>query len=82
VAEDQATEDVPSRSGSPARKCLTPWSPINIQARAERVARYLAAAGTSADVAGADGPAGKSQVIDLDLFRGAWQPVLIVDNRR
>jgi len=61
MAEDQATEGVPSRSGSPARKCLMPWSPINIQARAERVARYLAAAGTSADVADADGPAGKSQ---------------------
>ena len=26
MAEDQATEGVPSRSGSPAGKRLTPWS--------------------------------------------------------
>lgn len=68
MAEDQATEGVPSRSGSPAGKRLTPWSPVNIQAMAERVARYLAAAGTSADAAGADGPAGKSQVIYIYIL--------------
>ena len=71
MAEDQATEGVPSRSGSPAGKRLTPWSPVNIQAMAERVARYLAAAGTSADAAGADGPAGKSQVIYIYFSTGS-----------
>jgi len=45
MAEGQATNDVSSKSGSPARKQLTPWSPINIQAMAEQVAWYLAAAG-------------------------------------
>ena len=66
MAEDQATEGIPSRSGSPAGKRLTPWSPVNIQAMAERVARCHSGLRPAADSV----RPGPDMLADCVRFRG------------